>query len=179
MEIDNIKLLEELFDKKVLKILKLFLSEKNNEFYLREISKLSKVPVASTYRIINRLTGLNLIAEKKIKKFKLYKLNRNNNVEFLESFLKEEKRIVEIFVELAAKIPSVESLILYGRELKDRANILIIGEDIDSNLIKNICGEIKEKYNYIISPLTLAKAQFNQMTNMGLYSEKKETLYPK
>ena len=67
MEIDNIKLLEELFDKKVLKVLKLFLADKGNEFYLREIAKLSKVPVASTYRIITKLIALNIIDEKKIK----------------------------------------------------------------------------------------------------------------
>ena len=177
MEVDNIKLLEELFDKKVLKILKLFLADKDNEFYLREAAKLSKVPVASTFRIINKLVSLNLITEKKIKKFKLYRISQNKNIEFLESFIKEEKRIVEIFVESASKIHGVESLILHGEESKDRANILVIGENIDSNIVKNICGEIKEKYNYIISPLTLARVQFKQMSNMGLYSGKRETLF--
>tara|TARA_Y100000310_G_scaffold258947_1_gene267501 strand:- start:544 stop:1083 length:540 start_codon:yes stop_codon:yes gene_type:complete len=177
MEIDNIKLLEELFDKKVLKVLKLFLADKDNEFYLREVAKLSKVPVASTYRIITRLTALDIIDEKKIKKFKLYKINQNKNTEFLESFIKEDKRIIEKFVELASNIPNVESLILHGTEQKDRANVLIIGENIDSNLIKNICGELKEEYNFTVSALTLAKAQFKQMSDMGLYSGKKKTLF--
>ncbi|MDP7141653.1 MAG: hypothetical protein QF362_03000 [Candidatus Woesearchaeota archaeon] len=177
MEIDNIKLLEELFDKKVLKVLKLFLADKGNEFYLREIAKLSKVPVASTYRIITKLIALNIIDEKKIKKFKLYKIKQNKSTEFLESFIKEDKRIVEIFVESASKMPNVESLILHGSELKDRANVLIIGENIDSNLVKNICGEIKEEYNFTVSALTLAKAQFEQMSNMGLYSGKRKTLF--
>ena len=80
-------------------------------------------------------------------------------------------------MESASKIPNVESLILHGSELKDRANILIIGENVDSNLVKNICGEIKEEYNFTVSALTLAKAQFEQMSDMGLYSGKRKTLF--
>ena len=42
-----------------------------------------------------------------------------------------------------------------------------------------ICGEIKEKHNFIISPLVLAAEQFKQMSCMGLYSGKEKVLFKK
>lgn len=173
----NLKLLEELFDKKKLKIIKFFLQNKEKEFYLRELSKETTTPIATTYRIVRKLVNLELLREIKIKKFKLYKINESKDIEFLESFLKEGKRIIEMFVEKAKAIANVESIIMHGEETETKANIFLIGEGIDSNEIKKICAEIKEKYNFIISPLTLAKEQFEQMSRMGLYSGKKRILF--
>lgn len=172
-------LLEQLFDSKILKIIRLFLNEKEGQFYLREISIKTNVPVATTYRFIKKLLGLDLIEEIKIKKFKLYKLKESYNIVFLESFIREEKRILDVFVDKIKIIPGVKSLILHGKEMKDRANILIIGDNVDSNLVKQICADIKEKYNFTISSLTLTDDQFNQMSNMGLYSGQKKMIYTK
>ncbi len=176
---EDINILEGLFDTKILKITRLFINEKENQFYLREISKKVNVPIATTFRIVKKLLKLEIIEEIKIKKFKLYKLKESLNTKFLESFIREEKRILDNFVERIKQIPGVNSLILHGREMKDRANILLIGESIDSNQIKQICADIKEKYNFTISSLTLTEDQFTQMSSMGLYSGDKKILYKK
>ena len=70
-------IIEEFFDKKVLSILKLFLFDETDKFYLREVSKKAKVSVASTFRIIKKLKDLGIVEETIIKKTKLYSLNHN------------------------------------------------------------------------------------------------------
>ena len=83
----NKSILEQLFDEKKLKILRLFYSGKKEEFYLREISKKTGVPVATTFRITNRLAELGIIEQMEIKKFKLYKLKDSKQTKFLEKIL--------------------------------------------------------------------------------------------
>ena len=55
------KIMEGLFDRKILTILKLFLKKKDQQFYLKEISKQTRVPLASTHRILNKLLELEII----------------------------------------------------------------------------------------------------------------------
>ena len=48
-------LLENLFDSKSLRVLRLFIDDKGNEFYLREIAKKSNVPVPKYRETLIRL----------------------------------------------------------------------------------------------------------------------------
>ena len=101
---EEINVLEALFDPKILKIIRLFLNEKENQFYLREISNKVNVPVATTFRIVKKLLKLGLIEEIKIKKFKLYRVKESSNIKFLESFIREEKRILDLFIDKIRKL---------------------------------------------------------------------------
>jgi hypothetical protein len=175
----EVNFLEGLFDPKILKILKLFFREREATYYLREISRNTGVSLASTYRIVAKLVRLEIVEQIRIKKFKLYKLGQNKKVSFLEDFIKEDKRIIDSFVEQAKAIEGVESVILHGDPKPERANVLLIGENVDANEIKRICASLKERYNFTISSLTLTQEQFTQMTNMGLYSGKKRALFKK
>ena len=47
-------------------------NEKENKFYLREISNKVDVPVATTFRIVKKLLKLGLIEEIKIKKLCIF-----------------------------------------------------------------------------------------------------------
>ena len=174
---DNIKVIEGLFDQKKIKVLKLFLNNSNKEFYLREIAQITNVPPATTYRILNKLIILKLISMNKISKFKLYRLAENDSVKFLESFLKESMQLKDYYVNAISKVAGVQSIILHGQEIEDRANILIIGENVNNQQLKEIAAELKEKYKYTLSYLVLAKEQYEQMSNMGLYSGKKKVLF--
>lgn len=175
---ENLNILEELFDQKMLRILRMFIADKEKQFYLREISKDANVPVATTARIIDKLLKLELIKLIVVKKFKLYQLNADNpNIKYLESFLREEKLILDIFVDAVKNLSGVTSIIQHGEIMKERANILILGENIDGAELKRIVAEIKEKYKFTISYLTLAREQFQQMSKMGLYSGEKKLLY--
>jgi len=176
---DSQKLLESLFDKKRIAMLKLFLQDKTKQFYLREISKLSNVPVASTFRILNEFVKLNLIQVIKIKKFKLYQAKDNQAVTYLGNFMRTDKQALSIFVDMIKNISSIELAISHGKPSKDRANVLIIGEDVNAAAVKECVGKIKEEHKFTISSLTLTKEQFDQMSAMGLYSGEKRIIYKK
>ena len=79
-----------LIDPKIERILKVFMQNKGQLFHLKRISALSKVPLTTTFLIVNKLTHLEIIAISKIGKLKLYKLAENKKTSFLETILKNE-----------------------------------------------------------------------------------------
>lgn len=172
-------ILEEFFDKKTLAVLKLFLFDNTDRFYLREISKKAKVPVATTFRIIKQLKALGIIDEHIIKKTKLYSLSRNKNTQLLSSLLEEKKTVIDEFVEAVSSMVGVEMIVLHGEATNEKANILIIGTGVDHKFAKDKVGELKEKYKFNIIELVLEPAQFNQMSSMGLFPGKKVILWEK
>ncbi len=171
------KLLENLFDKKTLNILKLFLKKKEQQMCLQEISKYSRVPLSSTHRIINKLLALDLIVRIKVKHLKVYGLKQNEKTNYLENILEEKKTIIDEFIESILQIKEIKAIILHGKEEKDKASILIIGEGIDNEIIRQAIVKIKEKYSFSINHMTLTEEQFNQMAAINLYSGKKEVLF--
>ncbi len=176
---DSQKILEGLFDKKMLTVLKLFLKKKDQQFYLKEISKQTRVSLATTYRILNKLTELEIIEKTKIKHLKIYKLAENEKTKYLETMFEEKKTIIDEFLEQASKIAGIKTIMIYGREEKDKANLLIIGESVDNSLIREIIIKIKEKYNFSLTHLVLTETQYEQMAAMNLYPGKKEIILEK
>ena len=172
-------IIEEFFNKKVLAILKLFLFDETGQFYLREVAKKSKVPVATTFRIIKRLKELEIIEESVIKKTKLYSLSENKNTKLLAGMLEEKKSVIEEFVEAISQLEGLQMIVRHGEESKDKTNIIVIGSNLNTQAIKAKVGEIKEKYNFNIIDLVLEPAQFNQMSSMGLFPGKKIILWEK
>ncbi len=171
----------ELFDKKLIKILEQFIQNKNKEFYLRELSQLSKVSPASTYRIVNKLSKLGIIDKIKIKKFKFYKLAQNQRTELLEELFKADP--LQDFIDRIkstmdrVKGNEIKKIILYGEKTKNKADLLIIGDIEDKSDIEKAANEIKNKYNFEIVFLTFNGEQFKKMTEMGLYSRDKKVLW--
>ena len=170
-------IIEEFFDRKTLSILKLFLFDETDQFYLREVSKKARVPAATTFRILHKLKELGIIREKIIKKTKLYSLNKNKDTKLLAELLEEKKTVIEEFVEAVSRVRGVEMLIRHGTESKDSTNILVIGTNIDEKTVKGKVGEIKDKYDFTIIELILEPAQFNQMSSMDLFPGKKVILW--
>jgi hypothetical protein len=174
---DKMGFLQELFDRKVISIIKCFFSDPTKEFYLKEISDSVNVPMATTHRILRRLVKLEVLIEKNISRFKVYILANNEKVTFLKTFIKETQKVVEIFVDKIKDLKGITQIILHGKESESRANILIIGDGIQAPKLKEVSGELKEQYNYYISYMTLTPEQYDQMSNMGLYSGQKKVLY--
>jgi len=173
----EIEILEELFDKKIIEILKCFFRDQAKEQYLQEISKKSNVSMASCSRILSKLERLEIIEVKMVSRFKLYKLDENDKVKFLSKLFKEDLKVMQKFAGAASKIKGIKAIILHGKEQKDRANVLLIGENINPGEVKALCSEINNKYKFIISPLALTADQYNQMSQMGLYSGQKRILW--
>ena len=174
---EGIQILEELFDRKLMRILQIFLTNREKQFYLQEMSTLSEVPIATTSRILNKLAKLKILKIIKVSKFKIYQLDNNDNTKYLSKIFKKDVQILDLFVDSLKHQPGIQSIILHGEEKKDRANILLIGEEIDASNLKEAVGNIKTNHSFTISALTLTREQYEQMSQMGLYSGKKRSLY--
>ena len=92
---------------------------------------------------------------------------------------KKDVQVLKVFIDQIKNMPELQYIVLHGEETKDRANVLLIGENINSGKIKEICAKIKEDHNFLISPLTLTAEQYDSMSKMGLYSGKKNILFEK
>lgn len=169
-------ILEGLVNPSTLKILKLFINNEDQQYYLREIAKLSKVPPATTYRVLHDLVSLHIIKMEPIKKFKLYSLDYENSG-FLLDILQDRKSAVSEFVDSIKSFDGVEMAVLHGKEEKDKANVLVIGTDYDKPSIERNALYISDKFKFNIILLMLTPDQYNQMTSMGLYSGKKKILF--
>jgi DNA-binding transcriptional regulator YhcF (GntR family) len=173
----DINILKQLFDKKILRIIDVFLQNKDKQFYLRELSRAANVSPATTYRIIGKLVKAGIIEEIKISKFKVYKIIINEKTKGLSKLLKKEINPIEIFVEKVKNLKGIDSVILQGKKTNKSVNVLIIGNDDVSKKVDSIILDIKQKHNFNIDFLTLSNLQFRQMTKLGVYSGEKKVLW--
>ncbi len=173
----DLDFLESLFDDKLVRIMRVFFQKSDRKFYLKEVSDLAKVSIATTHRILTKLVRLNIISEIKISKFKVYQLSSNERTSFLSDFIKGSVKVTEIFVDMIKDDPGIESIILLGKEKESKANLIIIGKAIDGEKVKLATADVKEKYSYNITYMTMPAEQYEQMISMGLYPGTKEVLY--
>lgn len=173
---DKKTIIESLLNPSLLKILKLFINNEDQKYYLREIAKNTKIPPATTYRMLNQLVKAKILDVEQIKTMKLYILNQDNTY-FLTEMLQDRKNAVQEFVESISAFDNVEMVVLHGNEEKNKANVLVIGKDMDIESIKKNALYVSEKYKFNIILLTLAPEQYNQMASMGLYPGKKKILF--
>ncbi len=173
---DRKKIVETLFDKKVIKILRLFINNPDNRYYLREISRIAKVSPASTYRVLKSMKELELIKEYKDKHLKTYSIDKKNSSLF-SHLLEDKTSAVEEFVEAVKDIYGLEKVIKHGEQEKNKINMLLLGKGIDEEKIRKTVVDVKQKYGLTIIFLVLLPDQYEQLLDMGLYPGKKEILY--
>ena len=170
----NKEILAELIDVKKAAILKVLFHSKE-ELCLKEIAQKSTVPMSSTFRILKELVGLQVVQRREWKTSKVYSSLDNERVEFLKELFQEEVDGVSEFIESIKDIPGIQSIVLHGVKKKGRANILLIGENIETAKADSICSILKEK-GFELTYLTLTKVQYAQMQKMGLYQGEKVVL---
>ncbi len=174
--LDKKTIFESLLNDSLLKILKLFINNEDQKYYLREIAKLTRTPPATTYRMLNQLVKSKIIDVEEIKTAKLYCLNMDNSF-FLTEILQDRKSAIQDFVESISSFDNLEMVVLHGNEEKNKANVLVIGKDMDIESIKKNALYISDKYKFNLILLTLTPEQYNQMASMGLYPGKKKILF--
>ncbi|MGE0793402.1 MAG: helix-turn-helix domain-containing protein [Candidatus Woesearchaeota archaeon] len=170
--------LELLLNPSLLKILRLFINNEDQKYYLREVAKLTKIPAATTYRMLNQLVKAEILNLEQIKTMKLYTINQDNSF-FLTEILQDRKSAVQDFVESISAFDNIEMVVLHGNEEKTKANVLVIGTDMDTESIKKNALYVSDKYKFNLIILTLTPDQYNQMSSMGLYPGKKRILFEK
>ena len=80
-------ILQGILDVKVAKILQLFLNSPEDLFHISKVSTLSKVPMGSTFRIVQRLAKAGAIETIPVGKIKLYRAAKTEEMEDLRRWL--------------------------------------------------------------------------------------------
>ncbi len=175
--VEPAKLLEGLFDRKKMVVIKHLLDHNEQDFGVRELAKATRVPVATTHRILQTLLKMGIVEDRKVKHTKFYRLSQSKATAFLDELLAVKKSAIEEFVEAASKLPEVREILQHGKPSKEKANLLVIGQGMDAAALSKIVGEIKDRYKFTILHMTLSQEQYDQMLSMGLYAGEKLTLY--
>lgn len=167
--------LGELFDRKLVSIISLFLENKNSDFYLREIAHKCGVSPATTHRLLKKLCDLRVLKLRQINRFKFYRLESNERVELLERIISKDP--LQRFVAIASKLPGLHSILLYGDRKPDSANVLLIGNGIQERDAEAIASSIRQEFGFNVKHLSFGVEQFEQMVAMGLYAQGKKVLW--
>ena len=168
------EVLGKLIDTKTAAILNVILNSQE-ELYLKEIALKSGVSITSTFRILQELQKLGILKRREWKTSKVYSCEKNEKVDFLKELFQEELDGLKEFLTATRELPGVQNIILHGAKRKGKANVLLIGENIEANKVEEVCSQLREK-GYELSYLTLTKNQYDQMSKMGLYSGEKKVL---
>ena len=168
------EVLQSLIDAKKIAIVELLLNARE-EMFLQEISQKSKVPMASAFRILQGLVREGLLHKRKWKTSTIYSCVQNEKRDVLKELFSNEYDGVYEFVQLLAGLEGVQNIILHGSQRKGKANVLVLGEQIDGNKVEEACQKVREK-GFELSYLTLSKKQYDQMAKMGLYQGEKKVV---
>lgn len=172
------------------KIVELFLNYPRREFTVNELSRLSGIPYATTWRFIQKLDKSGIILTKVVGHSFICTLNKSS------PFLKELKKIwgiefspqrlvVRDFVIKAGKMTGIKKIILFGsvarrnEKLISDIDIVVIADKVEGleNRITLLADEILKKSKMKIIPLimTVKEAEEDKQFAEGL--KKGEVLY--
>lgn len=167
-------MISSLIEKKRMSVLKVFLENKKN-MYLNEIAKEANVPPSTCLRILNEMLKHGLIKQTNVSRLKLYSIDHDKG-KHLESLLAKDQDPLDLFVNEASKEQWVKRIVLHGKD-EDKANVLLIGNNMRSENIKIIAANIREEYGFTVSYMMLTHEQFSQMKELNLFKGKLEELY--
>ena len=172
---EHIEILRDLFDEKIISILNELLENQDKQLSLTHISSLSKVNIATTFRIINKLIEKDIVELIHIGKSKYYKLKQGEKSNFINNLLKKDKPLTEFIDKL--KHYSRIKKIIFENKTKDVAKLFIIGNSIPIKEIESLIIEIENKYNFKIQFIELNEKQYQDLEKMQLYNLGKKIIW--
>ena len=171
------KVLRELFDEKKIAVIQYFIRHQTNNHTLSEVVEDTKLPLATTHRILKELTKKKVLDTEQVKHLTTYKLGASEDAKYLEKLLYEQPDVLEEFVRKTSSFPGIQQIVLHGKSTPNRANIVVIGTGIDKDLVNQEVAEVLERERFRISHLILDPEQFTMLESMGQFSGEKTTLY--
>lgn len=146
---------------KELDILVLYLGSYNKQFYLREISKLTKIPLKTTQNLLSYLEKKNIIKSTKHGKNKYFRLNLDN-IESKFYLLQSEIHRTLLFID---KYPQIK---IFLKDFKTNIPLIIFGSfarfkaDKDSDLDFLIIVKKKQKLPLHLLPYKIHKIMLSE-----------------
>lgn len=173
------------------KIIELFLSYPNRKFTINELSKLSGISYATTWRVTQKLDDAGLIFTERIGASVVCTLNKTSPFlsyvkKALELKLTPHEAVLKKFVNEIKKIPNVRQVILFGSVARGDAKLT---SDIDIAMIQvkkdkrtdtfvtEIVDKILTRTKMRIVPLVLSLSELKQNRQFSEELKKGRVLY--
>ena len=176
----ELDLLKEQFDDKIVKIRGALAQDPEKKFYLTELTKITKVNVSTTFRIINKLVEKEFVKSVIIGRTRFYYLNNNEKTRKIVKILTlgsvAATNPVNDFIEKARPITRIKKVILKSKE-STSAKLIIVGEYIPVERIQRIATEIKNKYKFDITFVELNPRQFESLYDASEFRKMGKILY--
>ena len=167
-------ILKAMFDEKTILVLSQIPGK--STIGIREVSRNTKIPVATVFRIFKKLEKSGLLKKKKVGVFSFYEVDKNSKAYSLLERLIPKKNPIEIFTTIVSKEKTEEIHLL--DEGEDRASVLVIG-NAKMKKIQEICNTIKKEFGYSIQPLVLTRDQYENMASLNIAPISKKLLFRK
>ena len=168
-----------LLDDKLIRVISLFMKYPSKKFYLSEVSKMSVVNTATTFRILKKLVAEDLISMDVFGKVRVYQLGKNERVRSLAGMIKKEepkKDVLNEFCEKVGMLPRVR-LILLDSRTHSGARLIIVGDLSSKERIDLICREFGKNKNFLVSYIELRTAQYDGLKSSRTFNMDKKVLF--
>lgn len=175
----GLDVLSGLLDDKLIRIISLFIKNPGKKFYLSEISKLSGVNTATTFRILKKLVVQEVISIDVIGKIRIYQLGHGERVKSLAGMLKSdpfEKDVLDEFCERVGSLARVR-LILLDSRTRNRANVIIVGDLSSKERIDLICRDFNDNRKFSVTYIELRTSQYEGLKNSQIINLNKKVLF--
>jgi len=169
-----------LLDDKLIKVISVFMKHPSKKFYLSEISKMSGVNTATTFRILKKLVGQELVHMDVLGKVRVYQLGTSERVKSLSGILKdsniEKKDLLEEFCEKVGALARVR-LILLDSRTHNGARLIIVGDLSSKERIDLICRDFVENKKFIVTYIELRTTQYEGLKSSRAFDMNKKILF--
>ncbi|MCM8831902.1 MAG: nucleotidyltransferase domain-containing protein [Candidatus Omnitrophica bacterium] len=155
-----------LFSKTIRKLLLIFFTNPNKQFYLRQLCTLINSAPRPLQLALQKLEKAGILNSQKQANLKLYFLNKKNPIYFeLKNIILKTEAIGDILAKNLKSLKNIKCAFIYGSvaKNKERANsdidICIIGE-VDQTALDKIIVKLEEKLKREISVVTFSPQEW-------------------
>jgi hypothetical protein len=172
------EILDDLVDEKIMRILRVFVKEPSKNFYLKEISGLSKVSIATTFRILKFLVEKKYIDEKSYGPQRLFSLSKSQKGKMISEVMSSKQKPLEVLMGYLSQVSGIIKVYLYGKVTDETASLIILGENVSSQAVEQAAKKLFEETGFQVKFMILSESQFEQMSKMGMYADERKQVFP-
>lgn len=171
-------MLEQLFGSRTRdKLLKLFLENPDQQFFVRELTREINERIHSVRRELDNLTKLGLLSSKQVDQKRFYQVDKDFVLfDELSALVKKSKLLIEnVVADKVSKLEGLRYLALTGRFVEDEVmltDVLLVGK-ISQEALKKFIRDLEIIYQKEIRYTHLTTHEFNvrkELTDKFLYS---------
>jgi len=160
------QLLSEVFDKKIINVIKTLLSHEGDFFSIRELADKAGVTVSTTFRIVQSLERIRFVKKIQRGRIKFFQIQPASKAykQFSELFVQKKTNTELINLKVKELYPDAKFETVSPKKDKNKIFIITEAEIDDSTLVKELNHSVDKK----LKIMSIHPDQFQKMKAMGL-----------